>query len=261
MSTERFTGRVAVVTGGGGGIGLGIARRLHREGARVVIGDVDRDRLAAVTHELDPGGGSLATHAGDLSRREGADALMRTATEAFGTVDVLVNCAGGGVIRATLEHTEETLRATVDRNLWTTVYCTLAVLPLMAARGYGRIVNVGAESVRNGLYRHAVYNAAKGGVHAFATGLAREFAERGVTVNNVAPAWVETPEATARIAAADAEERRDSEEFFARIRATIPMRRPGTVDEVAAAVAFMASEEAAFVTGQTLSVNGGSSML
>jgi 2,3-dihydroxy-2,3-dihydro-p-cumate dehydrogenase len=131
----------------------------------------------------------------------------------------------------------------------------------MSAAGYGRIVNVGAESVRNGLFRHAIYNAAKGGVHAVATGLAREYAEQGITVNVVAPAWITTPEADARIATSSASERADWAVFMDQMRATIPMKRPGTVAEVAAAVAFVASEEASYITGQTISVNGGSSML
>ncbi|KAA9160040.1 SDR family oxidoreductase [Amycolatopsis acidicola] len=250
--SERFAGRVVVVTGGASPIGFGIAARLAREGATLVLGDLDSDRLQAAADEL-----GAAAHAGDLSRRETAEALISLA----GRPDVLINCAGGGVILPTPAHTEETLRATIDRNLWTTLYCTLAALPLMARAGYGRIVNIGAESVRNGLYRHAVYNAAKGGVHAFATGLAREYAEHGITVNTVAPAWITTPEADARLAAAPEAERRDMAGFFDRIRATIPMRRPGTVAEVAAAVAFVASEEASYLTGQTISVNGGSSML
>ncbi|MET7640775.1 SDR family oxidoreductase [Streptomyces sp. NPDC005438] len=261
MTTRRFVDRTAVVTGAASGIGLGIARRLREEGARLVLGDLSAEQLALAVDDWGAEPHEVRTLAGDLSDHADAEELLRVAVEDFGAVDVLVNCAGGGVIRATPEHTEETLRATVDRNLWTTLYCTLAALPHMTGRGYGRVVNVGAESVRNGLYRHAVYNAAKGGVHALATGLARELAETGVTVNTVAPAWVVTPEARRRLEQAPPEEREDTERFHEQIRATIPMRRPGTVEEVACAVAFLASAEASFITGQTLSVNGGSSML
>ncbi|WP_338597018.1 SDR family oxidoreductase [Saccharopolyspora sp. SCSIO 74807] len=262
MRAERFTGRVAVVTGGASPIGFGIAARLADEGATLVLGDVDTDRLRTAAVELaSDRQGRIRTVSGDLSERADAERLIATAAETAGRLDILVNCAGGGVILPTPEHTEDTVRATIDRNLWTTLHCTLAVLPIMSGAGYGRIVNIGAESVRNGLYRHAVYNAAKGGVHAFATGLAREYAERGITVNTVAPAWISTPEADARIVAAPEAERRDMAEFFAQIRSTIPMGRPGTVAEVAAAVAFVAAEEASYVTGQTISVNGGSSML
>jgi 2,3-dihydroxy-2,3-dihydro-p-cumate dehydrogenase len=259
---DRFTDRVAIITGGASPIGFGIAERLAAEGARVVLGDFDAGRLDALAAHLDAAApGRVHAVLGDLSRQTDAHALVAAATRTFGKLDVLINCAGGGVIRPTAEHTEQTLRATIDRNLWTTLYCTLAALPIMSERGYGRIVNVGAESVRNGLYRHAIYNAAKGGVHALATGLAREYAEYGITVNVVAPAWIATPEATARIAAATDAEKADWAAFTDQMRATIPMGRPGTVAEVAAAVAFVASAEASYITGQTISVNGGSSML
>ncbi|AJE87280.1 2,3-dihydroxy-2,3-dihydro-p-cumate dehydrogenase [Streptomyces albus] len=250
------------MTGAASPIGFGIAARLAAEGASLVLGDIDAGRLEEAEQKIRPEAtGTIHALAGDLSRREDAEALVAAAAGRTGGFEVLVNCAGGGVILPTPDHTEETLRATIDRNLWTTLYCTLAALPVMAAAGYGRIVNVGAESVRNGLYRHAVYNAAKGGVHAFATGLAREYAEQGITVNTVAPAWISTAEAEARLTAAPEEVRTDMAGFFEQITATIPMRRPGTVAEVSAAVAFLASREASFITGQTLSVNGGSSML
>ncbi|MFF3572720.1 SDR family oxidoreductase [Nocardia jiangxiensis] len=262
MNLQRFADRVAVVTGGASPIGFGIAERLAAEGAHVVLGDFDSDRLAAAGEKLEATApGRVDTVLGDLSRQSDAAALIDAAAGRRGRLDVLINCAGGGVIRATPEHTEQTLRATIDRNLWTTVYCSLAALPVMAEAGYGRIVNIGAESVRNGLYRHAIYNAAKGGVHALATGLAREYAGHGITVNVVAPAWITTAEAEARLAVASEAERADWDSFTTQMRSTIPMSRPGTVPEVAATVAFVASDEASYITGQTISVNGGSSML
>ncbi|WP_216892865.1 SDR family NAD(P)-dependent oxidoreductase [Nocardia alni] len=262
MSLRRFTDRVAVVTGGASPIGFGIAERLAAEGAHVVLGDVDSERLAEAGEKLEATApGRVHAVLGDLSRQSDAAALIAAAADRCGRLDVLINCAGGGVIRATPEHTEQTLRATIDRNLWTTVYCSLAALPVMAAAGYGRIVNIGAESVRNGLYRHAIYNAAKGGVHALATGLAREYAGQGITVNVVAPAWITTAEAEARLVVASESERADWDSFTTQMRSTIPMGRPGTVPEVAATVAFVASDEASYITGQTISVNGGSSML
>jgi 2,3-dihydroxy-2,3-dihydro-p-cumate dehydrogenase len=262
VTVGRFTDRVVVVTGGASPIGFGIAERLAAEGARIVLGDVDEARLEKLGAALEADApGRVHTEVGDLSEHAAASALVDAATRRFGRLDVLINCAGGGVIRPTPQHTEQTLRATIDRNLWTTLYCTLAALPVMVDAGYGRIVNIGAESVRNGLYRHAIYNAAKGGVHALATGLAREYALEGITVNVVAPAWIATPELDARIAAASAAEQADWAAFTDQMRSTIPMRRPGTVAEVAAAVAFVASEEASYITGQIISVNGGSSML
>jgi 2,3-dihydroxy-2,3-dihydro-p-cumate dehydrogenase len=184
--------------------------------------------------------------------------MLTAAAGAFGGVDILVNNAGGGVIRPTLEHTEETLRATIDNNLWTTVRCTLALLPHMAGRGHGRIINIGAESVRNGLADHAIYNAAKGGVHALVSGLAREFAGSGITVNAVAPSYVETPEIAAALRAGTLPDRlRYVLDEAVRL---IPLGRPATVDDVAATVAYLARDDAGFVTGQIVSVNGGSSM-
>ena len=253
--TDRRT-RVAVVTGAGRGIGRAIARRLSADGAVLALGDSDADAMAETAAALH---GSEAARtvqvSSDLSTRAGAAALIDGALAAHGHVDILVNNAGGGVILPTLCHTEETLRQTIDANLWTTIYCTLEVLPHMVAARYGRIVNIGAESVRNGLDRHAMYNAAKGGVHAMTTGLAREFIGQGITVNTVAPSMVETE----RVAAGRADPQIKA--FLDQIVATIPAGRAASVEEVASMVAYLASDDAGFVTGQVLSVNGGSSML
>lgn len=259
---KRFEDQVVIVTGAASGIGRDIAARFGQENAHLILGDVNAEALEVVATELqNSNAASITTVVGDLTQREGAAELVDAAVDKHGKIDVLINCAGGGVILPTFEHTEETLRATIDRNLWTTLYVTLEVLPHMVDRNYGRIVNIGAESVRNGLYRHAIYNAAKGGVHALGTGLAREFATSGITVNTVAPAWVVTPEAAAKLAVASPEEKADMDVFGSQMRALIPIDRPGTVEEVSSVVAFVASKEASYVTGQVISVNGGSSML
>lgn len=252
----ELTDRVAIVTGAAKGIGLVIAQRLAREGAVVAIGDVDGGALATGAESLEgPRAAEAITVQGDLSTRQGAHELVSATLDRFGRVDVLVNNAGGGVIRDTLTHTEETLRETIDRNLWTTIYCSLEVLPVMVEQQYGRIVNIGAESVRNGLFQHAIYNAAKGGVHGLTTGLAREFIRQGITVNTVAPSMIATEQVTQIV--------NDPQlaPLLGKITETIPAGRPGEMSEVASMVAYLASDEATFVTGQVISVNGGSSML
>jgi 2,3-dihydroxy-2,3-dihydro-p-cumate dehydrogenase len=250
---DRFRDRVVVVTGAAGGIGNAIITRAAREGAHVVAADRRPDGEAMVANFLGTDAPSWVYVDEDLAQEDGAAALVDTAVQRFGRVDVLVNNAGGGIIKPFLEHTPETMRETVDRNLWTVVHCSRSVLPVMQSAGYGRIVNVGADSVRNGLYEHAMYNAAKGGVHALTTGLAREFALDGITVNTVAPTGVETP--YVRSAPPDAVGR------FAKNRALIPLGRFGQTREVASTVLYLASPEASFITGQVVSVNGGSTML
>lgn len=256
--TTPLQGRVAVVTGAATGIGFGIARRLVDDGARLVLAGLDQTQVDKARARLDYADDRIVGFAGDLSVAGVADALVTTAIERFGCVDILVNNAGGGVIAPTLAHTEQTLQSTINNNLWTTIRATLAVLPHMAQRRCGRIVNIGAESVRNGLTDHAIYNAAKGGVHAFATGLAREYAQHGITVNVVAPSYTRTDELDDAIRNGRVPERFDT--VIGDAVALIPMGRPAEVDEIAAAVAFLVREDAAFVTGQIISVNGGSSM-
>jgi 2,3-dihydroxy-2,3-dihydro-p-cumate dehydrogenase len=255
-------GRVAIVTGGATGIGFGICRRLLADGAQLALaGLTDADVSAALARLGEEAGeaagqlsGQVTGFAGDLSVPGVADDLLGQAAGAFGKIDILVNNAGGGVIAPTLTHTEETMQATLANNLWTTLRMCRAVLPHFVQRG----ISVGAESVRNGLTDHAIYNAAKGGVHGLTTGLAREFAAQGITVNVVAPSYTRTSELDAALAAGRAPER------FGKVLgdaiALIPVGRGAETDEVAAAVAFLAREDSRFITGQILSVNGGSSM-
>ena len=249
---DPLAGRVAVVTGAGRGIGKAIAARLLTDGAMVMLCDLELDAAVLSASDLGEDGRTLA-FGGNLAKREEAERLVREAMAHFGCIDILVNNAGGGIIRPFLEHTPETLIETVDRNLWTTLWCSWAVLPHMKAAGHGRIVNIGADSVRNGLVDHAAYNAAKGGVHGMTTGLAREFARDGITVNTVAPCVVDTRQVE--------DIRQVNPALIDAVYAVVPMGRGGKESEIASMVAYLCLDEAAFITGQVISVNGGTTML
>src|SRR4051812_29524595 len=251
---SRFTDQVVVVTGAASGIGAIIARHFADAGARLVLSDVNEQPLKAVAENIAANGPDMPTIvAGDLSKEGIAGGLIKSAVETYGTLDVLVNNAGGGIIKPFLEHTPDTLRTTIDRNLWTTLWCTWFAVPVMKAKGYGRVVNIGADSVRNGLWDHAAYNAAKGGVHAMTTGLAREFAQYDITINTIAPPAVES-EPLENI-------RKKDPELAEKYIGIIPKGRGAYEEEIADSVWYLATDKARFITGQVISVNGGSTML
>jgi 2-hydroxycyclohexanecarboxyl-CoA dehydrogenase len=238
--------RVALVTGGSRGIGRAIAEALAGADCTVAVGDV---------REAEPvGDGGLAV-ALDVTDPQSVARAVEDVAGALGPIDVLVNNAGWDEFRPFLETGEEFWDRVIEINFKGCLRTTRLVVPGMVERGRGRVVNVASDAGRVGSSLEAVYSGAKGGVIAFTKTLAREVARRGVTANAVCPGPTETP-LLEEMTGADEQGAKAIEAM----KRAVPMKRLGTPAEVAAAVAFLCSEEASFITGQTLSVSGGLTM-
>lgn len=262
MGDSNAAGRVAIITGAARGLGEAIAGQFARDGATLLIVDRDGDKLTSVADRLkEAGAADVAWAAHDLSKPEGGEAAIASAIERWGRIDILVNNAGGGIIRPFLEHTTETLHETINRNLWTTLWCVRAALPHMIAREYGRIVNISADSVHTGLWSHAGYNAAKGGVNGLTTGLANEFAGDGITVNAVSPGMIATEEIMDMLDPDSPVYRKHQIVDVRRVLDRIPTGQAAALEDVAGLVAFLAYGSSRSITGQIYSVNGGQWMM
>jgi len=243
----RFQGRKALVTGGASGIGAAIARRLGAEGADVVVGDLNLEGAGQVAGEISGEAARL-----DVTDLDNARALV----EDSGPFDVLINNAGTDRFGFFTQVKPEDWRFVIEVNLYGVFNCTHAVLPAMQERGYGRVVSIASEAGRVGSKGSGAYSAAKAGVIGFTKVIARENGRYGVTANAIAPGPIETP-----LLMGAKEFGELGEKIIETMKAGTQLRRLGTPDEVAAAVAFLASEEASYVTGECLGVSGGMGMV
>jgi NAD(P)-dependent dehydrogenase (short-subunit alcohol dehydrogenase family) len=244
----RFTERVAIVTGAAQGMGFATAARLLREGARVVLADINADELARALDSLAEWRDAAYSEQVDVTSGSGVKRLVDNATARFGTVDILVNNAG--VLRSTAVEriSDAEWDLVVDTNLKGSFLCAQAVIETMKARRYGKIVNMASMAGRaTSTLGGAHYTAAKAGVLGLTRHLARELAPHRINVNAVSPGIVDTP----MVAAAVSPEQRQQ------LAASIPFERLATPDEVAGLVAFLASDEAAYITGASVDIHGG----
>jgi 2-hydroxycyclohexanecarboxyl-CoA dehydrogenase len=238
--------KIAIVTGGGQGIGKAIAEKLAAEGATVAVTDLVGQNASQTADGL-PGAVAMGV---DVTDRQGVQAMADQVVQLFGRIDVLVNNAGWDKASPFVDSEPGDWDRAIAVNLYGVLHTCKAVLPIMAAQGSGAVVNLGSDAGRVGSSGEAVYSAAKGGVIAFTKSLAREMARHQVRVNCVCPG----PTDTALFASFAGPKLREA------LTKAIPFRRLGEPADVANVVAFLASDEASFVTGQTVSVSGGLTM-
>ena len=248
MADGRFDGRVAIVTGAGRGIGRAIAERFAADGAAVVVADLDDAAASQTVAAIGSAGGRAVATRTDVTRPDDAEALAATALERFGRIDILANNAG--ILRSTraADVSAEEWHLVVDANLTGSFLCAKAAYPALRDSGHGRIVNMAsmagrATSTLGGVH----YTTAKAGVLGLTRHLAREWARDGITVNAISPGIVDTPMVRD---STDAARMKD-------VLAAIPMGRLADASEIAALVAFLASDEAAYITGANVDIHGG----
>jgi 2-hydroxycyclohexanecarboxyl-CoA dehydrogenase len=250
----RLGRRVALVTGGGSGIGRAICERLAVEGAQVAVADIDAAAAAATAEAIGTAGTPARAVPMDVSDFDGVCAAVAQLRSAWGPVDVLVNCAGWDRMEPLRSNTPELWSRLIDINLRGPIHCCRAVLDDMIARNAGKIISISSDAARVGSSGEAVYSACKGGIISFSKTLARELARHRIAVNVICPGPTDTPLLRGMVAAGN-------QKLVDALTRAIPFGRLAAPHEIAAAVAFFASPDADFITGQVLSVSGGLTMV
>jgi 2-hydroxycyclohexanecarboxyl-CoA dehydrogenase len=253
---RRFEGKTVVVTGGGGGIGGATCRRFAAEGAAVAVFDLNLEAAEKVAAGIREAGGRAQALRCDIADRTSVDTAVAATEAALGPIAVLVNNAGWDIFKPFTKTAPAEWERLIAINLTGALHMHHAVLPGMVARKAGRIVNVASDAARVGSSGEAVYAACKGGLVAFSKTLAREHARHGITVNVVCPG----PTDTALLAGVQGRGAGNPEKLVEAFTRAIPLGRLGQPDDLAGAIAFFGSDDAAFVTGQVLSVSGGLTM-
>lgn len=242
-----LTGKTAVITGATGGIGGEIAKALAAQGAKVAISGRNKEKLDALTKEI---GNDAVSIVADLSNADGIDALIKAADEKLGQIDILVNNAGLTRDNLSMRMKEEEWNEVLDVNLTAPFMLAKACQRGMMKRRYGRIINISSVVGTTGNPGQCNYVASKAGLMGWTKAMAQEIASRGITVNCVAPGFISTAMTDAL-----------TDDQKTKINSTIPAGRMGSPEEIASAVAYLASDEAAYITGATLHVNGGMAMI
>ncbi|HEY7632612.1 MAG TPA: glucose 1-dehydrogenase [Thermoleophilaceae bacterium] len=241
----RLAGKTALITGSTSGIGRAIAEAYAAEGARVVVTGRDETRGHDVVEAIRAAGGTAEFVQGDVSMAAGARALAEQASKQFGGIDVLVNNAGFFTFGPSESVDEQDFDSIISTNLKGAFFLTAALAPSMAENGGGKVVNITTMAAHAGMPGGAVYGASKAGLSLLTKSWAAEYGPRGVNVNEISPGPVETPGALAM------------GEGFEQIIATVPVKRAASPDEIAAAAVYLASDDADYVHGTTLAIDGG----
>lgn len=244
MSLE---GKVAVVTGGASGIGRAICLQLASDGATIAVWDLDGDGAGETVAMITAAGGQAIACVGDAASVEEITGSLERTHKELGPVTILVNNAGITGFCGFEDITGDMLERMLRINIMGPFHCTQAVIPDMLAAGWGRVINISSSSAQTGAPMMAHYATSKGGIIAFTKTLAREYASKGITVNNIPPGFIDTPMLRASPVNVETEA----------ASASSPMGRAGKPEDIAAACSYLASEAAAYVTGHTLGVNGG----